>query len=125
MQLFLSLQPTFWPALYFLAIAHQRLGQTDRAVDLLDAAHRIAPDRPEVLHRMAVVFDERGNPKRALELIDRALDLRPDATSWMAARVQFLLRLGRDDDARMFLSGALERDGSNLELRKLRRQLGD
>ncbi|MGE3173930.1 MAG: tetratricopeptide repeat protein [Planctomycetota bacterium] len=125
LQLFLSLQPTFWPARYYLAIARHRLGQADEALDLLEQARRIAPDRPEILHRMALLFDERGNPKRALELLDQALELRPDAAAWLGLRVQLLLRLGREDDARVTLQDALAIDAEDASLRKLRRQLGE
>jgi len=124
-QLFTSLQPQFWPALYYGAMARRRLGQSDVALDLLDEAHRMAPDRPEVLHQMALLFDHRGNPKRALELIDRAIELRPDSPALLAAKVQFLLRLQRDDDARVFLAMALDIDAGDRELQKLRRQLGE
>ena len=72
---------------------------------------------------MALLFDERGNPKRALELVDRALANQPETGRLHAARVQFLLRLQRFDEARANLETALGRDPADRELLRLRRQL--
>ncbi len=124
-ELFTNLQPRFWPALYYAAMARRRLGQTDEALDLLAEAHHIAPERPEVLQLMALLFDHRDNPKRALELIDRALGLRPESVPFMTARARFLVRLHRDDDARLCLDIALDLEPGDRELLRLRRQLGE
>lgn len=125
LQLFLGLQPHFWPAIYYAALARRRMGQTEQALDLLDEAHRIAPDRPEILHQMALLFDARGNPKRALELVDRALSVRSDLAPLYVAKVQFLLHLQRADDARACLDAGLVVAGDDRELQQLRRELGD
>jgi len=125
LQLWLELQPTFWPALFHGAIAKHRLGQHDEALDLLVEADRLAPGRSEILHRMALLFDERGNPKRALELAEAALAARPEDVALHAARVQFLLRLDRRDAAKKALDAALELDGAARELQQLRRRLLD
>ena len=121
-QLWLQLQPMFWPALFFSASAKRRLGETDEALDLLVAAHRLAP-RSEVCHQMALLFDDRGNPKRALELIDEALAQKPDEAQLCAAKVQFLLRLSRRDEARRCLQRALEVAGNDRELLRLAQQV--
>jgi tetratricopeptide (TPR) repeat protein len=123
MQLWLQLQPSFWQALFYSAVAKRRLGASDEALDLLAEAERLAPGRGEVLHQMALLFDERGNPKRALELVDRALALEPAGGRLQAARVQFLLRLQRLDEARECLQTALGRDPGDRDLLRLRRQL--
>ena len=124
LQLWLDLQPRFWPGLYFSAMALRRLGDSEGALDMLSEAHRLAPDRAEVLHQMALLFDQRGNPKRALELAGRALNLRPDDPSIHAARVQFLVGLGRESQARISLATALQIDAGHPDLRRLKRKLG-
>lgn len=121
---FVDLQPTFWPALYFSGIAMHRLGESDSALDMLDAARRLSPEQPEVLHRMALLFSERGNPKRALELIDEALGIRADAAALYATRAQVLADLGRREDARACVEQGLQRDPNDRELLRMRQQFG-
>ena len=122
-QLWLHLQPEFWPALYFTALAKGRLRAHDEALDLLAAALEIAPGQPDVLHALAEGFDRRRNPKRALELVDEALRQRPRETRLLTARIRYLRHLGRDDEARdgVRVARALGCDSS--ELRKLARRL--
>lgn len=123
LQLFSDLQPQFWPALYYGAVARRRLGDTGAALDLLDEAHAIAPHRPEILHQMATLFDHRGNPKRALELVEDAIELRPGSVPLQVAQIQFLLRLNRAEDARVALMAALDSTPEDRDLRRLRRDL--
>jgi tetratricopeptide (TPR) repeat protein len=123
--LFVDLQPTFWPAFYYAGIAHQRLGETGSSLDMLDAARRLSPDQPEVLHHMAVVFAERGNQKRALELIDEALASRDDGVQLHLTRAQILIALGRPKDARESIDRGLGLDAADHELLRLRQQIGE
>ncbi len=123
-QLWLHLQPEFWPALFFSAVAKRRLGRSDDALDLFAAALEIAPDQPDVLQEMAELFDRRRNPKRALELIEKALEERPREPRFHGARARYLRHLGRIDDARRCVSRARERGLDSPELRRLQRRLG-
>lgn len=122
--LFVDMQPTFWPALYFAGVAMHRLGESDSALDMLDAARRLSPEQPEVLHRMALLFAERGNGKRALELVDQAILARDDAASFLATKAQVLSGLGRREEAKACVERGLLIDGRNRELLQLRHQLG-
>ncbi|MBK8100080.1 MAG: tetratricopeptide repeat protein [Planctomycetes bacterium] len=121
----LELQPDFWPALFFSAVAKRRLGQADEALDLLAAASERAPGQPDIKHQMALLFDERGNPKRALELVDEALLERDDDERLYASKVEFLLRLGRREEARAVLDLAEAVVSERRELTRLRRRLDD
>lgn len=123
LQLWLDLQPEFWPALYFSAMALRRLDDADGALDLLSEAHKLAPERAEVMQQMGQLFEDRGNPKRALELVDDALGLRPEDANLYAAKVRCLMALGRDSLARLGLAMGLEIDPGNQELRRLKRKL--
>ncbi|MBL8727431.1 MAG: tetratricopeptide repeat protein [Planctomycetes bacterium] len=123
LQLWLHLQPEFWPALFFSAVAKRRIGDVDEALDLLAAALEITPDQPDVLQEMAELFDRRRNPKRALELVDKALEERPREARFHAAKARYLRHLGRLDDARRQVQRALERGIDSPELRRLQRRL--
>lgn len=120
---FVDLQPTFWPAWYFLGVALHRLGDTNQALDVLDSARRLSPEQPEVLHRMATIFAERGNQKRALELVDEALEVRDDAASLWATRARVLVELGRAEEALAAIEQGLHRDANDRELLRLRQKL--
>ncbi len=122
-QLWLHLQPEFWPALYFTAIAKGRMREHEEALDLLAAALEIAPGQPEVLFAMAEGFDRRRNPKRAIELVDEALRARPRETRLLGARIRYLRHLGRVDEARDGLRVARALGCDSAELRKLARRL--
>jgi len=117
------LQPEFWPALYYASIAQRKLGQSDAALDTLALALDASPGQPEVLSSMAELFAARLNPKRALELIDEAIDERSQEPRFHAARVRYLLALGRTNEARMHLETLPHSGIDSRELRKLRRKL--
>lgn len=121
-QRWLDLQPEFWPARFFMAIAQQRMGEEDAAMELLETALQHSPAQPDVLHRMAQLFDRRGNPKRALELIDEALVGRPDDPKLLAGKVQFLLRLDRLRDAQRILAQGLALAANDHDLLKLKKR---
>lgn len=122
-QMWLHLQPEFWPALYYSAIAKGRLRQSDEALDLLAMALEVAPGQPDVLFAMAEGFDRRRNPKRAIELVDEALRERPREARFVGARIRYLRHLGRLDEARDGLQVARSLGCDSPELRRLSRQL--
>jgi tetratricopeptide (TPR) repeat protein len=122
-QLWLHLQPEFWPALYFSALAKTRLRQADEALDLLAVALEIAPGQPDVLFALAEGFDRRVNPKRALELVEEALEARPDESRFVGARVRYLHHLGRREEAGEAVRAAQLAGVDSPELRRLARRL--
>jgi len=122
-QLWLHLQPEFWPALFFSAIAKGRMRETDEALDLLATALEIAPGQPDILFAMAEGFDRRRNPKRAVELIDDALRERPREPRFLGARIRYLRHLGRLDEARDGLKLARAIGCDSPELRRLAKRL--
>jgi tetratricopeptide (TPR) repeat protein len=122
-QLWLQLQPEFWPALFYSAIAKRRIGLADEALDLLAAAAEISPHQPDVLLAMADGFDRRRNPKRALELAEDALRERPRDPRLHAAKARYLHHLGRVDEARQVVVTALDAGYDHQDLRRLLRRL--
>lgn len=123
LQMWAHLQPEFWPAHYYAALALGRLRRGDEALDLLLRALAIAPGQPDVLLAMAESFDRRRNPKRAIELVDEALKTQPRDARLLGARIRFLRHLGRDDEARDGLRVAAELEVDSPELRRLARRL--
>lgn len=122
-QLWLHLQPEFWPALFYSALAKARTRQGEEALDLLAMALEISPGQADVLFAMAEGFDRRRNPKRALELVDEALRERPREARLVGARIRYLRHLGRDDEARDGLRVARALGCDSPELRRLARRL--
>jgi tetratricopeptide (TPR) repeat protein len=107
---FLDLQPRFWPALFFKAVALRRLGSKETALDLLADVLQLSPQQSDALALMAELFAERGNPKRALELIDEAIRVRDADAELHLLRARFLRALDRADDAREALAQASRLD---------------
>ena len=122
-QLWLHLQPEFWPALYFSGLALARMARGDEALDLFASALEIAPGQPDVLFAAAESFDRRRNPKRAMELIDEALRERPREVRFLGARIRYLHHLGRRDEASDGLRAARAAGCDSPELRRLQRRL--
>ncbi len=122
-QLWLHLQPEFWPALFFSALARSRMRQADAALDLLATALEVAPGQPDILFAMAEGFDRRRNPKRAVELVDEALRERPREVRFLGARIRYLHHLGRVDEARDGLRFARALGCDSQELRRLTKRL--
>ncbi|MCK5940858.1 MAG: tetratricopeptide repeat protein [Planctomycetes bacterium] len=122
-QLWLHLQPEFWPALYYSAIVKRRLGASDEALDLLAAALEASPGQPDVLFEMAELFARRNNSKRALELVDRALAQRTTEARLHEAKARYLRDLSRPDDARRVVARAITAGLDSPELRRLGRAL--
>lgn len=60
-------------------------GQHREAIEVLEAASRLNPDRPETLLSLGVLHLQQGLPQAALALINRTLALRPaDSRAWDA-----------------------------------------
>ena len=122
-QLWLHLQPEFWPALYYSAIIKRRQCEEDEALDLFAAALEVSPNQPDILFEMAELFSRRDNPKRALELAERALRHRPTEPRLMEAKVRYLCELSRRSDARRVVTSAVNAGLDSAELRRLERSL--
>jgi tetratricopeptide (TPR) repeat protein len=122
-RLWLHLQPEFWQAMFYGAIAQRRLGETGEALDLLARALEVSPGQPDVLFEMAEVFAARQNCKRALELVHEAIAARGREPRFLAAKARYLLQLGRAVEARRCVQAAFT-DGLDCpELRQVGRRL--
>src|SRR6185295_314833 len=62
-----------------LAVAHQKVGNTARAIEVMTAADRLAPNRYETLANLGTFHILAGDLERGKALVDRALAINPDA----------------------------------------------
>lgn len=122
-QLWLHLQPEFWPALYYSSIIKRRQSEFDEALDLLAAALEVSPNQPDILFEMAELFARRDNAKRALELVERALPQRLSEARLHEAKARYLCELSRREDARKVVAHAVTAGLDSPELRRLGRTL--
>tara|TARA_R110002072_G_scaffold109160_2_gene236373 strand:+ start:10716 stop:12524 length:1809 start_codon:yes stop_codon:yes gene_type:complete len=122
-QLWLHLQPEFWPALYYSGIVKRRMSCNEEALDLLAAALEVSPHQPDILFEMAELFARRQNAKRALELVDRALPQRMNEARLHEAKARYLRDLSRKGDARKVVARAITGGVDSPELRRLGRSL--
>lgn len=73
-----SSDPSYVDATIHRGILFFKLDQTDRAVECLNAAARLAPDHADVHHYLGVIALETGHSQSAYESLTRARDLVPD-----------------------------------------------
>ena len=122
-QLWLHLQPEFWPALYYSGIIKRRQAAGDDALDLFAAALEASPHQPDVLFEMAELFANRDNSKRALELVNRAMMQRFSDLRLHEAKVRYLCDLSRTKEARQVVASAIKAGLDSPQLRRLGRAL--
>jgi Flp pilus assembly protein TadD len=80
-----------------------RATDTQKALELIERADRLAPESPEIKDTYAMVLMEAGDYRRALALNSRALDLAGNDPSMRLNRAMILIRAGRTDEARGLL----------------------
>ena len=59
------------------AIAFAQAGEFDKAEPLLDAARKIAPKDPEMLHQLGMLYVRTGRSDAGIEMLKQAVDARP------------------------------------------------
>ncbi|HEX8542325.1 MAG TPA: tetratricopeptide repeat protein [Pseudomonas sp.] len=95
----LSLLPDDPQTLELVAKAAQKLGQADRAQELILKALRIAPDFAPGHHRLATIFFEKGLFTKALLHIDQALEGVAGDCRMLSRKGLILNRLERHGEA--------------------------
>ncbi|MFC3283535.1 tetratricopeptide repeat protein [Litchfieldella rifensis] len=82
----------------------------DEAQDLIERAHRLAPNNAAILDSLGWVYHKQGDNERALSYLERAYHIMPDQE--IAAHVaEVLWELGRKEEARDLIAESLERHG--------------
>ncbi len=120
---FLRLQPDYWPARFFRAIAVRRSGDEQAAEADLRAVLVDRPAQPDVLRELAAIHERRGEHDQALGLIDRAVAARDEEAHLHVRRATLLLQLGRHDAAREAVHRALALDPKDADAKRLLRRL--
>lgn len=116
-------------ALFHRGEAYLALGETLMAVRDLDAAARLAPNRPAPHLALGIAYLEAGRPDRAREALDVAARLAPGSADILHWRAFAEDRLGRPEAALADLDRALDADPAHPSARltraRLRCGLGD
>lgn len=93
------------------ALGYTLTDMTDRheeARDLIERAHRLAPNNAAILDSLGWVYHKQGDNERALPYLRRAYDIMPDQE--IAAHfAEVLWELGREEEARELIAESLER----------------
>ncbi len=106
----LQLVPEEPQALELVAKAAQKLGQADRAVELIHRALAISPDFAAGHHRLATLYFEKGQFAKALPHIDQALVLSPGDCRMLSRKGLILNRLERHGEAIAVFDTLIERE---------------
>jgi putative PEP-CTERM system TPR-repeat lipoprotein len=88
--------------------------QTDKALELIKRADRLAPDSASIKDTYAMIELERGEFDRALALNQRALDAAPDSPDIALNRARILAKAGRITEAKQLLNDLLADAGGTL-----------
>jgi tetratricopeptide (TPR) repeat protein len=72
-----KLNPENWAAVFFMAKAHHRLGETKEALELMLRAHRGDPTVSGFAREAGLVAGQLGRFQESIELAKRAIETRP------------------------------------------------
>lgn len=86
-------------ARFGFALCHLRLGEEQRALELLEELLQLAPDHAEAHLWVAQVRHERGELEPALAATDRVLELDPFQARVWFLRARILFEAGREEEA--------------------------
>ena len=84
-------------AYYFVGASYVTLGQSERAIEALEAALRISPTDADALYQLGVAYQAQEQCDAALEAFRRAVRLVPDFVEAYQGMVQCYQALGQDD----------------------------
>ncbi|MCU0222947.1 MAG: tetratricopeptide repeat protein [Acidobacteria bacterium] len=102
-------------------------GRTDRAIELLEKAAKLAPGSAVELSNLASAYIQAGRPADALPLLDRAVTLDPRDPNALFNRARALEDLGRKAEAiaawESFLARATPLPDSAADVRQARQSL--
>lgn len=106
----LSLLPDDPQTLELVAKAAQKLGQADRAQELVLKALGINPDFPAGHHRLATLYFEKGQFDKALQHVEQALNGASDDCRMLSRKGLILNRLERYSEAIAVFGKLIERE---------------
>jgi tetratricopeptide (TPR) repeat protein len=89
---------------------HLRESDPDRALELADRAHTIAPKSTSIMDTLAVILIERGDTRRAKRVLQQALEIAPESPTLHYRRAMLLEASGETEQAIAELSLILEKN---------------
>lgn len=92
-------------------------GNTREAVNQLETASRLAPQRPEILFNLSEAYQRSGRTEDALGAIKQAAALVPSNAKIAAAKMRLLLLIGRPSQALEAVESLSDKARSNSEIR--------
>jgi len=104
----LKLNPTYAPLRVLSAKIAIEQGQLEMAEHELELARKFAPNDPEGYYMAGVVYQRWQRPERAYEFYTAASDKNPIELSYLLARAETLVELGRRDEALALLQGKVQ-----------------
>lgn len=109
----LKSHPYVFQAENILASMHQRLGQTDQAIDHYRAALRLVPQFPEAEFGLARALASQGKFIEGLQIHEARVAREPDRSAALEQMAMFLIQIGRPVSAEQRLAEALKIDPEN------------
>lgn len=88
---------------------HLRESDPDRALELADRAHTIAPKSASIMDTLVVILIERGDTRRAERVLEEAMEIAPDSPTLHYRRAMLLDTRGETKQAIAELSLILEK----------------
>ncbi|NPA31028.1 MAG: tetratricopeptide repeat protein [Chloroflexi bacterium] len=91
-------------AYYFVGLGYVTLGQSDKAIEALQAALRISPTDADALYQLGVAYQSQGQCEKALAAFEQAVRLVPDFVDAYQGLAQCYGALGQED-RRLYAEG--------------------
>ena len=106
----LSREPNNVQVLYTRALAYEQLGNIDSTEADLRRILKLKPNSPDALNALGYTLaDQTDRYSEALHLISQALELNPESPAIIDSMGWVLLKLGRLDEAEVYLEKAWEK----------------
>lgn len=106
----LEIHATSWQSLWGKGKIYQRLGDVTRAYESFVAAHRLAPEEPDVAREAALAALETGDSAAAIELTEAAIAGSPDDAGLISNLALAYLLDGQPQEALRHADRALQQD---------------
>lgn len=108
--------PGFADAWHFHGLLRHQLGESERALELLQGAQALAPRNVNFLLNFGRVLREQGDLSRSLNCLSQAHDLDPDHAQCLVMLVETLLKLDQGGEAVAEIERHLGWAGDNWQL---------
>ncbi len=91
--------PELGDAWYSLGLLQSEMGDYDNSIKSLEMAAELMPDRPRIWFNLFRLHDFKQENYKAENTLNRSLDLEPQNIEFLSAKVELLIKLGREKEA--------------------------